>query len=134
MLIWRTRFWLSSILLLSLSGAHAESPSISQDKNTPQVTSFSPHTQTLAASCAACHGTNGNSVSGTPVLAGLDSSHFIMQMLAFRSGERQATVMHRHAKGLTAEEIEQLAAYFSQQKREQAVVPPSQVLEEAHEH
>lgn len=81
------------------------------------------HIRTLAASCAACHGTNGNSVGGTPVLAGLDQRHFITQMLAFRSGERTSTVMHRHAKGLTPEEIERLAVYFAAQKRAPAVDP-----------
>jgi len=126
MLIRRTRFLISSILLLTLSGAYAETSVTVSNRD------FSSHIQTLAASCAACHGTNGNSVAGTPVLAGLDKSHFIMQMLAFRSGERQASVMHRHAKGLTAEEIEQLATYFSTQKRQQAVLPPSQVLKDTH--
>jgi sulfide dehydrogenase cytochrome subunit len=81
------------------------------------------HIRTLAASCAACHGTNGNSVGGTPVLAGLDPGHFTTQMMAFRSGERKSTVMHRHAKGLTPEEIEQLAAYFAAQKRTSAITP-----------
>lgn len=75
------------------------------------------HTQVLAASCAACHGTNGNSVGGTPVLAGLDSSYFILQMQAFRNGSRSSTVMHHHAKGLTEEETTLLAEYFAKQKR-----------------
>ena len=70
---------------------------------------ISPHIQVLSASCAACHGTNGNSVGGTPVLAGLGRAHFIAQMMAFRTGERSSTVMHRHAKGLTQEEISDLA-------------------------
>ena len=87
------------------------------------------HIQVLAGSCAACHGTNGNSVSGTPVLAGLDHDYFVLQMQAFRSGERSATVMQRHAKGLTTEEIEQLATYFSQQKRIPGILPPAQVLD-----
>jgi len=93
---------------------------------------FTPHIKTLAASCAACHGTNGNSVGGTPVLAGLDQTHFISQMQAFRSGERTSTVMHHHAKGLTVDEIEQLAVYFSAQKRAIAVMPPHQKLDTAH--
>ena len=75
------------------------------------------HIRTLAASCSACHGADGNSVGGTPVLAGLERNHFILQMKAFRSGERSATVMHHHAKGLTEIEIEQLADHFVAQKR-----------------
>ena len=85
----------------------------------------SPHIQVLSASCAACHGTNGNSVGGTSVLAGLDRAHFIAQMMAFRSGERSSTVMHRHAKGLTVEEINDLADYFATQPRQINTLPPS---------
>lgn len=76
-----------------------------------------PHLRILAASCAACHGTAGNSVGGTPVLAALDRTYFITQMQAFRSGTRPATVMQKHAKGLTEAEIEQLADYFAKQPR-----------------
>ena len=85
-----------------------------------------PHIQTLAASCAACHGSQGNSVGGTSVLAGLDASHFVLQMMAFKNGSRSSTVMHRHAKGLTVEEINDLAVYFEQQKRVTALTPPNQ--------
>jgi cytochrome c553 len=38
--------------------------------------------------------------------------------------------MHRHAKGLTVEEINDLAVYFSQQKRVTAFSPPNQKLAE----
>ena len=81
------------------------------------------HIRTLAASCAACHGTQGNSAGGLPSLAGLDRKYFIVQMQAFASGERKATVMHHHAKGLKLDEIEQLASYFSSQKPTSAVSP-----------
>ncbi|MDR2219694.1 MAG: c-type cytochrome [Methylobacillus sp.] len=75
------------------------------------------HLRVLAASCAACHGTNGNSVGGTPVLAGLMPAYFVAQMQAFRSGKRDSTVMHHHAQGLTEAEIALLADYFSRQPR-----------------
>ena len=81
------------------------------------------HLRVLAASCAACHGSNGNSVGGTPVLAGLDAAHFKLQMKSFRSGERSSTVMHHHAKGLTEDEIEALAGYFAAQPRTAATSP-----------
>jgi len=73
------------------------------------------HTRSLAASCAACHGTNGNSVGDTAKLAGKDKVDFVTKMLAFKSGERAATVMHHHAKGLNSQEITDLADYFSAQ-------------------
>lgn len=71
----------------------------------------------LSGSCAACHGTDGHSVNGTPVLAGMDKKMFIAQMKAFKSGVRSATVMHQHAKGYSDEEFELMADYFSAQKR-----------------
>ncbi len=83
-----------------------------------------PHLRVLAASCAACHGTNGNSVGGTPVLAGLAPDYFITQMQAFRSGALPSTVMYRHAKGLTETEINQLADYFAAQPRHPITIPP----------
>lgn len=90
----------------------------------------SRHVQTLAASCSACHGSQGNSLGGNAVLAGLDASHFVLQMTAFKNGTRSATVMHRHAKGLTVEEINDLAVYFSQQRRVDGLAPPNQQLAE----
>ena len=71
----------------------------------------------LAASCSACHGTDGHSVGGTPVLAGLDREHFIRQMKDFQSGARPATVMHRHANGYSDSEIDKMASFFAAQKR-----------------
>lgn len=78
------------------------------------------HIQILAASCAACHGSNGNSVGGTPVLAGLDQARFVARMLEFRAALPASAVMTRHAKGLTVPEIEQLGGYFFQQARVQS--------------
>lgn len=97
------------------------------------ITTSDIHTRTLAASCAACHGTNGNSRSTTPVLANLDATHFITQMQAFKNNSRSSTVMHHHAAGLNENEIEQLAHYFSQQKRMTTPALEPQVLEINHD-
>ena len=67
----------------------------------------------LASSCAACHGTSGQSVGGNPSLAGLDKSYFLIQMREFVSGARSSTVMQQQATGLSSEQIELLADYFS---------------------
>ena len=95
--------------------------------------SSTPHIRTLAASCAACHGTNGNAVVGNTVLAGMDINYFITQMLAFKDGSRPATVMHHHAKGLNIDEINLLASYFSQQKRVPNIAPTPQKLRADHD-
>jgi len=91
------------------------------------------HVRTLAASCAACHGTDGNSVgsanSNTPndlsriaSLATIEKTEFIRKMLAFKTGQRPATVMQHHAKGLSSQEIESLAEYFSRLPSRQVTV------------
>jgi cytochrome subunit of sulfide dehydrogenase len=38
-------------------------------------------------------------------------------MQDFRSGKRQATVMHQIAKGYTDEQVDAIAAYLSAQRR-----------------
>ena len=91
----------------------------------PAAAGADAHIRTLAGSCAACHGTNGNSVGGIPALAGMDASKIGEKLHAFRSGEQSSTVMFRHAKGLTEEEIAQLAIYFSQQPRLPTAPPMS---------
>lgn len=75
------------------------------------------HSRNLAASCAACHGTDGHSVAGTPVLAGMDKKLFVSQMKDFKSGARTGTVMNNHAKGYSDEEFEKMADFFAAQKR-----------------
>lgn len=91
------------------------------------------HIRTLASSCAACHGSGGNSVGIIPSLAGLEAAYFKAQMLAFKDGSRPATVMHHHAKGLNREEINQLADYFSKQKRVTNMAPKPQTLKASHD-
>ena len=91
------------------------------------------HIRSLAASCAACHGTNGNpyltnSTIKTVKLAGIDRAYFIAQIQAFKSGERTSTVMHRHVKGLNPQEISDLAEYFSTQLPSKPSALPSQKL------
>ena len=91
------------------------------------------HIRTLAASCAACHGSNGNAIAGNAVLAGINPTYFTKQMLAFKNGSLPATVMHHHAKGLNVDEINQLAVYFSQQKPVAGQTPKLQPLSPSHE-
>jgi cytochrome subunit of sulfide dehydrogenase len=71
----------------------------------------------LAAACANCHGTNGASQDAIPSLAGRDRAELVRLMQDFRSGKRQATVMHQIAKGYTDEQVDAIAAYLSAQRR-----------------
>jgi len=74
--------------------------------------------RSLAATCAACHGTNGMSVGGAvPGLAGINREYFLNQMKAFREGKRNATIMQQLSKGYSEAEVAALGDYFSAQKR-----------------
>lgn len=77
----------------------------------------STHIRTLASSCAICHGTESISKSVIPSLIGVDASYFTQKMQSYRNNGKEHDVMTQHAKGLTEQEIEQLAIYFSEQRR-----------------
>jgi sulfide dehydrogenase cytochrome subunit len=98
----RTR-WMGAAAVLAL-GAAATDAKAQDDR----------HVLQWAASCAACHGTDGHSGGGMPSLAGRNADEVGRIMVEFREGKRFATVMHQHAKGYTDEEIRQIARHFSQ--------------------
>ncbi|MCZ8252561.1 MAG: c-type cytochrome [Hylemonella sp.] len=103
---------LKTSLAALLLGGLAATPVLAQD-------AARLHQRALAATCANCHGTDGRTVPGSavPSLAGMPKDYMIQQMKAFQNGTRPATVMHQLAKGLTDEQIESTAAYFSTLKR-----------------
>ena len=67
----------------------------------------------LAAACANCHGTDGQSQGGMPSLAGQDKGYMVRQLQDFKTGKRPATIMHQLAKGYTDEQFELIAGYFA---------------------
>lgn len=71
------------------------------------------HTRILASSCLSCHGPDGKSKSAMPSLAGIDKKYFVEQMKAFKTGQRPASVMQRHAQGYTDQEFEKMAEFFA---------------------
>lgn len=72
------------------------------------------YARSLAATCFACHGTDGRSVDGVPPsLAGQNRDYLLKQLQEFRDGKRPATIMHQHAKGYTNEQLELIAGYFA---------------------
>ncbi len=77
------------------------------------------YTQSLAATCANCHGTNGKATEGSSVvtLAGMQRDYIVAQMAAFKNGTRPATIMHQLAKGYSDEQVARIAQYFSEQKK-----------------
>ena len=67
----------------------------------------------LANSCAGCHGTNGKSPGAIPAINGKSASFIVESFKDFQSGARPSTVMGRHAKGYSEEEIRLIADFFS---------------------
>lgn len=70
--------------------------------------------KTRSTVCAACHGAEGISPNDLwPNLAGQKFGYLVKQMKAFRDGSRSDPMMSPMAAGLTDEDIDNLAAYFS---------------------
>ena len=70
----------------------------------------------LAASCAACHGTDGRPVDASmPKLAGRPASQLLAELQAFASGQRPSTVMQQLLRGYSAAQLRAIAAYFEAQ-------------------
>jgi cytochrome c553 len=81
-----------------------------------------------SASCAACHGADGNSVNPEwPKLAGQHAGYIVKQLTYFKDGERVNETMKGMASNLTEQDREDLAAYFSSQKVKIGVADPSLV-------
>jgi cytochrome c553 len=100
--------WAAAIgILAAMGGAVAAAP-----------TATELQVRSLAATCAACHGTDGSAVasSATPRLAGLDKDTFLNEMREFRAGTRPSTVMQQIAKGFNDDQTERLAEYFAGRK------------------
>jgi cytochrome c553 len=81
-----------------------------------------------SASCAACHGADGNSVNPEwPKLAGQHAGYLVKQLAYFKDGERVNETMKGMASNLTEQDQEDLAAYFSSQKVKIGAADPSLV-------
>jgi len=68
--------------------------------------------------CAQCHGLDGNKPSEAvnPVLAGQYPDYIVKALRDYKSGKRKNAIMTGFASGLTAQDMEDLAAWFSSQK------------------
>lgn len=72
--------------------------------------------KTKSATCAACHGMDGNSVNPEwPKLAGQHESYIIKQLMNFKNDERVNATMAPMAKPLSDADMADLAAYFASQ-------------------
>ncbi len=75
------------------------------------------HVRSWAASCAACHGTDGRAQPGMISLAGTNKDALVKKMLDYKAGRVSGTtIMHQLAKGYSDEQIVAIAGYFAAQK------------------
>ncbi|MBK8016367.1 MAG: c-type cytochrome [Betaproteobacteria bacterium] len=73
--------------------------------------------QAAAAACAACHGPDGNSMIPTnPSLAQQHPEYIAKQLAEFKSGTRANPIMAGMAAMLTPESMNDVGAFFGQQK------------------
>lgn len=72
--------------------------------------------QTKAATCGACHGADGNSVTPMwPSLAGQHERYIVRQLEAFKSKERQDMGMQNFAAPLSEQDMRDIGAFYSTQ-------------------
>lgn len=108
--------------LAGLAAAAGASLALAQQP-APPPPAFAPPNLTqrgvasMAATCAACHGTGGKAAQGSsvPGLAGRPAADLVQVMGQFKDGKRPATVMHQIAKGFSDAEIAAIAEYFARQ-------------------
>jgi cytochrome c553 len=98
------RFLAATVLALAAPWALAQGPDANLARN-------------LAATCANCHGTNGN-VRGKEVkpLAGVSAEKILAQIADYKSGAQPATIMHQISKGYSDDQLKLIAAWFAAQK------------------
>lgn len=68
----------------------------------------------LVQTCVACHGPQGQGVGTYPRLAGLGEAYMKRQLDLFASGERADAIMKPIASGLSEEQRQRVARYFSE--------------------
>ena len=97
--------WLCLLLGTSLTAASARAQEGSVEAG-----------RAKSATCAACHGADGNSVTPDwPMLAGQHSSYIVRQLRAFKNGERTDVTMKPFADMLSEQDMLDVAAYFEAQ-------------------
>ncbi len=69
-----------------------------------------------SATCAACHGADGNSFNPAwPSLAGQHADYIVAQLKAYQEGTRNDPMMSGMAMGLSEQDMADLAAFYASQ-------------------
>jgi cytochrome c553 len=95
--------WIAVLLALSVAAGQAQEGSVSAG-------------QSKAATCSACHGADGNSVTAEwPSLAGQHPAYIVRQLEAYRDGERENVTMLPFAMTLSEQDMRDIGAYYGAQ-------------------
>ena len=106
---------------LALACSAGLAPAQPAPQTSPQTPPQTPQMQqahlarNLAATCANCHGTNGQARGAMKPLAGLAADSIVASMAGYKSGVQAGTIMPQIAKGYTDEQIRLVAGYFAAQ-------------------
>jgi len=102
---------IKKLLVLSISLAFSAAPSLVYAEGNISLG------KTKSASCAGCHGEDGNSMASTfPKLAGQHAGYIAQQLIAFKDNTRNAPMMAPYAMGLDNDSIEDIAAFYASNK------------------
>ncbi len=79
-----------------------------------------------SVTCVACHGVDGNSmVANFPKIAGQGESYLFKQLQDFKSGARKDATMAGMVAPLSAQDMQNLSAYYAAQNTKQGVAKKS---------
>ncbi|MCE8036080.1 MULTISPECIES: c-type cytochrome [unclassified Halomonas] len=110
-----------AMLLISLSQAVW-----SGDTSSPALVGDAQRGADMAKLCTSCHGYQGRSVTSRyPSIAGMDEARFIAGMQSLRAGER-GHLMASMTRGLSDQDIADLAAYYSRLAPQAQLEPHTQ--------
>ena len=110
------RILFATVFILSISAMAAEKkmPNVFEDGDALKGAN-------MVAACAACHGTDGNSISPAwPTLAGQNQKYLLDQLNYFKNGERENALMSSVVPLLNAysdQDLLNIAAYYSSQTK-----------------
>ncbi len=119
--MWGMAARLSDPLIAGIADYYSsQKPVAGTPGNSPEAAAGAKiYTEGIAAesvpACKACHGDHAEGNSAIPRLAGQHRAYIEAQLEAFASNARANEVMHDNSKGLTAEEIRDVAAYVQTQ-------------------
>ncbi len=88
---------------------------------------FSPYDngKAVAAACAGCHGSDGNSkTAGIPSLAGQQPRYLVAATQEYLTGAREASPMHALLRGVSKLDMESVTLYFASQTPVPRSAPP----------